>query len=112
MTYRVVFSEAAAQDLEQLFDFALQRELDSETGDLGIADRAVLAIKDGIVFLTSSPFACRKVGSSSFIRELIIPFGHTGSRVRHQMTQVVDSYRARFKLATTKGSTGCFVSVF
>ena len=66
MTYRVVFSAAAAQDLEQLFDFALQRELDSETGDLGIA------------FLTASPFACRKAGSSSFVRELIISFGHTG----------------------------------
>ena len=78
MTYRVVFSAAAAQALEQLFDFALQRELDSETGDLGIADRVVQAIKDGIAFLTSSPFACRKVGGNSFIRELIIPFGHTG----------------------------------
>jgi len=78
MTYRVVFSAAAAQDLEQLFDFALQRELDSETGDLGIADRAVQAIKDGIAFLTASPFACRKAGSSSFVRELIISFGHTG----------------------------------
>ena len=50
MKYRVVFSEAAAQDLEQLFAFALQRELNSETGDLGIADRAVQAIKDGIAF--------------------------------------------------------------
>ncbi len=78
MTYRVLFSEAAAQDLEQLFDFALQRELDSETGDLDIPDRAVQAIKNGIGFLKSSPFACRKVGDSSFIRELIIPFGNTG----------------------------------
>ena len=78
MTYRVLFSEAAAQDLEQLFDFALQRELDSETGDLDNPDRAVQAIKNGIVFLKSSPFACRKVGDSSFIRELIIPFGSTG----------------------------------
>ena len=34
------------------------------------------------------------------------------TRVRHQMTQVVDSYRARFKLATTKGSTGRLGSVF
>jgi transposase len=34
------------------------------------------------------------------------------ARVRHQMTQVVDSYRARFKLATTKGSTGRLESVF
>lgn len=78
MKYSVVFSQTAAEDLAQLFDFALQRELDSETGDLDIPDRAVQAIKNGIAFLTSSPFACRKVGSSSFIRELIIPFGHTG----------------------------------
>jgi hypothetical protein len=34
------------------------------------------------------------------------------ARVRHQMTQVVDSYRARFKLATTKGSTERLESVF
>lgn len=78
MQYTVEFSEAAAEDLEQLFDFALQRELDSETGDLDIPERAVQAIKNGIAFLASSPFACRKVGSSSFIRELIIPFGNTG----------------------------------
>ncbi|NBW88176.1 MAG: type II toxin-antitoxin system RelE/ParE family toxin [Planctomycetia bacterium] len=78
MTYRVVFSEPAAIDLEQLFDFALQRELDSETGDLDVPERAVQAIKDGIVFLESSPFACRKAGNSAFIRELIIPFGRTG----------------------------------
>ena len=78
MKYRVVVSQAADEDLEQLFDFALQRELDSETGDLNIPEKAVQAIKSGIAFLTSSPFACRKVGSSSFIRELIIRFGHTG----------------------------------
>ena len=34
------------------------------------------------------------------------------TRVRHQMTQVVDSYRASLKLATTKGSTGRLGSVF
>jgi plasmid stabilization system protein ParE len=78
MTYRVVFSEAAALDLEQLFDFALQRELDSETGDFDIPTRALQAIKDGIALLATSPFACRKAGPSSFVRELIIPFGHTG----------------------------------
>lgn len=78
MKYRVVFSQAANEDLEQLFDFALQRELDSETGDLTIPEKAVQAIKNGVAFLTSSPFACRKVGSSSFIRELVIPFGHSG----------------------------------
>ncbi len=74
MTYKVEFSPAAAADLEQLFDFALQRELSSETGDLDIPDRAVQAIKDGMAFLASSPFACRKAGSNSFVRELIILF--------------------------------------
>ena len=78
MTYKVEFSQAAAADLEQLFDFALQRELSSDTGDLDIPERAVRAIKDGMAFLASSPFACRKAGSSSFVRELIIPFGRTG----------------------------------
>ena len=78
MRYTVEFSEAAAEDLEQLFDFALQRELDSETGDLDIPYKAVQAIKNGMAFLESSPFACRKAGSSSFIRELIIPFGRSG----------------------------------
>lgn len=78
MKYTVRFSEAAALDLEQLFDFALQRELDSDTGDLDIPDKAVQAIKEGVAFLASSPFACRKAGSSSFVRELIIPFGRTG----------------------------------
>jgi plasmid stabilization system protein ParE len=78
MKYTVQFSEAAADDFERPFDFALQRELDSTTGDFEIPKRALQAIKDGIGFLASSPFACRRVGSSSFVRELIIPFGHTG----------------------------------
>ena len=78
MKYTVRFSEAAAEDLDQLFDFALQRELDRATVDLDIPTRAVQAIKDGIAFFATSPFACRKVGRSSFVREMIIPFGHTG----------------------------------
>jgi plasmid stabilization system protein ParE len=78
MNFKVSFSEAAAQDLEELFDFALQRELDSETGDLDIPARALQAIKDALVFLQTSPFACRKAGSSPFLRELVIPFGRSG----------------------------------
>ena len=89
MKYTVEFSEAAAVDLEQLFDFALQRELSSESGDLDIPERAVQAIKEGLTFLTSSPFACRKAGSSAFIRELIIPFGRTGYVA---LFEIVDSH--------------------
>ena len=78
MTYTVEFSKAAAADLEPLFDFALQQELESATGDLDIPDRAVQAIKQSMVFLEASPFACRKAANSPFLRELVIPFGRTG----------------------------------
>ncbi len=78
MSYEVRFSNAAREDLEQLFDFALQREMESETGDLDIPERALQAIKEGIGFLGSSPFACRKAGDSPFVRELIISFGSSG----------------------------------
>lgn len=59
MKYTVEFSAAAVEDLD-------------------IPERAVKAVKESMAFLESSPFACRKAGSSSFIRELIIPFGSTG----------------------------------
>ncbi len=42
------------------------------------SQRQMQAIKDGIRFLETSPFACRKAGTSPFLRELIIPFGRTG----------------------------------
>ncbi len=76
--YEVEFSQEADADLERLFDFALQRELDSETGDLDVAYRVVQANRRGVDFLKSSPFACRKVGISPFIRELVISFGSSG----------------------------------
>ncbi len=78
MVYTVQFSAAADEDLVRLFDFVLQRELESESGDLDIPERALQAIKDGLGFLKSSPFACRKVGDSPFVRELVINFGSTG----------------------------------
>jgi len=97
MTYTVIFSEAAARDLEELFEFALQRELDSETGDLDIPARALQAIKDGIGFLETSPFACRKAGGSPFLRELLIPFGRSGYvalfEIVDQTTVVVGAVR-------------------
>lgn len=89
MAYKVLFSPTAAEDLEQLFDFALQRELDSDTGDLDIPDRAVQAIKDGLAFLALSPFVCRKAAGSPFLRELVIPFGRTGYVA---LFEIVDSH--------------------
>jgi plasmid stabilization system protein ParE len=97
MTYIVLFSDAATQDLEELFDFALQRELNSETGDLDAPARALQAIRDGVALLATSPFACRKVGGSPFLRELVIPFGRSGYvalfEIVDQSTVVVGAVR-------------------
>lgn len=78
MTFRVEFSLAAQADLERLFDFVLQRELDSASGDLDLPERALKAIQEGIAFLRLSPFACRRAGVSPFVRELVITFGGSG----------------------------------
>lgn len=78
MSYRVRLTREAEQDLQRLFEFTLQRELQSETGDLDLAERALQALRAGLATLASSPFTCRKAGSSPFLRELVIPFGHAG----------------------------------
>jgi hypothetical protein len=65
-----------------------------------LAERALAAIRAGAETLKTSPFTCRKAGQSPFLRELLIPFGHSGyvalfeivdptdvvvSAVRHQL---------------------------
>lgn len=79
MSYRVRLARAAQADLERLFDFVLERELARAAGgDLALAEQAFAAIRAGVQTLSSSPFTCRKVGKSPFLRELIIPFGRSG----------------------------------
>ena len=78
MTYRVVLTAEADEDLLRLFDFLVERELAHGGGDLELAQRALDAIKDAFKLLEQFPFTCRKVGPSAFLRELVIPFGHTG----------------------------------
>jgi plasmid stabilization system protein ParE len=85
MIYTVQFSAAADEDLERLFDFILQRELESAAGDLDIPERALQAIKEGVGLLRLSPFACRKLGESPFIRELVITFGRSGYVVLYEI---------------------------
>jgi len=102
VSFRVRLTLEAADDLERLFDFVLQRELQRHDGDLAVADRALAAIKSGISTLRQSPFTCRKAGTSPFLRELLIPFGRSGyvalfeivdqenvviSAVRHQLEE-------------------------
>ena len=78
MSFRVRFTRGAEADLERLFDFVLERELARDGGNLNLSEQALLAIRAGAATLKTSPFTCRKVGQSPFLRELIIPFGRSG----------------------------------
>ena len=79
MSYRVRLTQEAENDLIRLYDFILERELQRlSTGDLEVAEKALNAIKEGFLSLSRSPFTCRKADQSPFLRELVIPFGHSG----------------------------------
>lgn len=78
MTYRVIFSPEAEEDLLRLFEHAFARELNSASGDLDVPAKAIDAIEKACLFLEISPFSCRKPGASGLVRELIIPFGASG----------------------------------
>jgi plasmid stabilization system protein ParE len=77
LSFAVRLTREAEEDLLRLFEFVLERELE-RGGDLELAQRAQDAIEEGLATLARSPFTCRKVADSSFLRELVIPFGHTG----------------------------------
>ena len=95
--YEVIFSQEAAEDLERLFDHILERELTSLSGDLDIAARAIEAIRHACELLQHSPFSCRKVGASTFLRELVISFGGSGYvalfEIRDATTVIVGAVR-------------------
>jgi len=69
VSFRVRLTREAEADLERLFDFVLDRELDRAGGDLQLAELALAAIRAGVSTLRSSPFTCRKAGPSPFLRE-------------------------------------------
>ena len=72
MSYTVRFTPAAARDLQRLFDFLAERDMQS-------ARRARTAIAKGIEFLRTFPFSCRKASlEQPLLRELIISFGSNG----------------------------------
>jgi plasmid stabilization system protein ParE len=78
VSFRVRLTRAAEADLERLFDFVLERELARAAGNFELAEQALVAIRAGLATLKTTPFTCRKVGVSPFLRELIIPFGRSG----------------------------------
>lgn len=78
MSFKVRLTRGAEADLERQFDFVLERELVRDGGDLTLPEQALAALRAGVATLKTSPFTCRKAGPSPFLRELIIPFGHSG----------------------------------
>ena len=70
--YRLRISAAAQDDLERLFAFLVEHDLDA-------ALRARAAIERAYALLREFPFACRKADAANpFLRELLVPFGAAG----------------------------------
>jgi hypothetical protein len=78
VSFQVRLKREAEEDLVQRFDFLPEPELSRDGSDLMLAERALGAIRWGLVTLNTSPFMCRKAWQSPFLRELITPFGRTG----------------------------------
>ena len=77
--YTVTLLQEAVADLLRLEDFAIDRELASETPDWATPQRALDAIREGMRMLAWSPYSYRKAElGNGRSRELIIPFGGTG----------------------------------
>jgi len=73
----VRYTEAARGDLLRLFEFLLDRAQTAEDFDkVQFATDAIVRSVDN--HLCRTPFIYRKVGSSPFLRELMIPFGSVG----------------------------------
>ena len=90
MSFRVRLTREAESDLERLFDFVLERELEAPAGDFQLAEQALVAIRAGIATLKTSPFTCRKAGQSPFLRELIIQFGRSGYVALFEIVGTID----------------------
>lgn len=77
--FSVTLLEEAVADLQRLEDFAIERELASETPDWTTPQRALDAISEGMRLLSWSPFTCRKAElGNGRSRELVVPFGGAG----------------------------------
>ena len=75
MTFTVRFTPEAEDDLVRLYEFILERD----DSDWALAERALEAIRYAIHSLEVSPFSYGKaIAGSSFLRELLIPFGSSG----------------------------------
>ena len=72
MSFRVRFTLEAKSDLERLYGFLAEQDLEA-------AERALDVIGRAWTLLEEFPFSCRKAEDSNpFVREIVIPFGSAG----------------------------------
>lgn len=72
MSYTVRFSLEAKDDIERLFAFLADEDIDS-------AANALQSIQQALTLLEKFPFSCRKAkGDNPFFRELLIQHGRSG----------------------------------
>lgn len=91
MSFRVRFTLEAKSDLERLFAFLAEH-------DVQAAERALGTIGRAWQILEEFPFSCRKAEDANpFLRELVIPFGAAGYvalfEIEDQQTVTVLSVR-------------------
>jgi plasmid stabilization system protein ParE len=76
VSFAVRYSASARDDLARLYEHLLDRATTVE--ELDIAEQALTAVQAAVESLARSPFIYRKAGTDPFLRELIVPFGHSG----------------------------------
>lgn len=78
MSFKVLLTRGAQQDMDRLYDFLLEREFGREDGDPDLTRETVGVISGSLRALERFPFTCRKAALSPFLRELVMACGHTG----------------------------------
>ncbi len=76
MSFTIRYTQTAREDLLRLYQYRVDRAETVE--DLDAAEVALSAITSSVEALSRNPFIYRKAGPSPFLRELLIPFGHSG----------------------------------
>ena len=72
MSFRVRFTLEAKADLERMYGFLVEHDVEAGERALDVIDRAWTILEE-------FPFSCRKAEDSNpFVREILIPFGSAG----------------------------------
>ena len=91
MSFRLRFTLEAKADLERLYGFLVEHDVEAAKRALDVIDRAWTILEE-------FPFSCRKAEDSNpFVREIVIPFGSAGYvalfEIENQQTVTVPAVR-------------------